>query len=173
LRNDTNNGVPYLPSGPAETSQVDYSKGYSVGYTAVLRPTLVNNFRYGYTRQSFGELGNQTQDMIFFRGLNDSGVVTNNNQYQVPIQNFVDDVSWIKGRHTLQFGGNLNFLRNPQSNNFNSFSSASDNPSWYDTAAFANTGVAGHFDPACSTGPGACTGPAYPAVDSGFGNSYD
>jgi hypothetical protein len=173
LRNDTNNGVPYLPGGPAETSQVDYSKGYSVGYTAVLRPTLVNNFRYGYTRQSFGELGNQTQDMIFFRGLNDSGVVTNNNQYQVPIQNFVDDVSWIKGRHTLQFGGNLNFLRNPQSNNFNSFSSASDNPSWYDTAAFANTGVAGHFDPACSTGPGACTGPAYPAVDSGFGNSYD
>jgi Carboxypeptidase regulatory-like domain len=180
LRNDTDGGVPYLPGGPAETSQVDYSKGYSVGYTAVLRPNLVNNFRYGYTRQSFGELGNQTQDMIFFRGLNDNEgannselAVTNNNQFQVPIHNFVDDVSWIKGRHTLQFGINMNFLRNPQTNNFNSFSSASDNPSWYDTAAFANTGVAGHFDPACSTGPGACTGPAYPAVDSGFGNSYD
>jgi hypothetical protein len=180
LRNDTDGGVPYLPGGAPMTSQVDYSKGYSVGYTAVLRSNLVNNFRYGYTRQSFGELGNQTQDMIFFRGLNDNEgsnnselAVTNNNQFQVPIHNFVDDLSWIKGRHTLQFGANVNFLRNPQSNNINSFTSASDNPSWYDTAAFANTGVAGHFDPGCSTGSGACGGAAYPAVDSGFGNSYD
>jgi hypothetical protein len=64
-------------------------------------------------------------------------------------------------------------LRNPQTNNINSFSSASDNPSWYDTAAFANSGVAGHFDPACSTTSGPCGSPAYPAVDSGFGNNYD
>ena len=180
LRNDFNNGVPYLPGGAPELSQVDYSKGYSVGYTAVLRSNLVNNFRYGYTRQSFGEIGNQTQDELFLRGLNDNSssnnsslVYTNTNKFQVPVHNFVDDISWIKGRHTWQFGGNINILRNPQSGNINSFSSASDNPSWLDTAAMANTGVAGHFDPGCSTGPGACGGAAYPAVDSGFGNNYD
>lgn len=180
LRNDFNDGVPYLPGGPPELSQVDYSKGFSVGYTAVLRSNLVNNFRYGYTRQSIGEIGNQTQDEIFFRGLNDNSssnnaslVYTNNSNFQVPVNNFVDDISWIKGKHTLQFGGNINILRNPQTNNTNSFTSASDNPSWLDTAAMADTGVPGHFDPGCSTGPGACTGPAYPAVDSGFGNSYD
>jgi hypothetical protein len=180
LRNDTNAGVPYLPGEAPELTTVNYSKGYSVGYIAVLRPNLVNNFRYGYTRESFGQIGNQTQDIIFFRGLNDNSspnnaslAVTNSNNYQVPIHNFVDDVSWTKGKHSLQFGFNINILRNPQSNTFNSFSSASDNPSWYDTAAFANTGVPGHFDPGCSTGAGACTGPAYPAVDSGFGNNYD
>jgi hypothetical protein len=180
LRNDFNNGVPYLPGGTAEVSQVDYSKGYSVGYVAVLRSNLVNNFRYGYTRQSFGEIGNQTQDQLFFRNLNDNEgsnnsalAVTSNSKFQVPVHNFVDDVSWIKGRHTLAFGGNINILRNPQSNNINSFTSASDNPSWLDTAAMANTGVPGHFDPACSVTAGACTGAAYPAVDSGFGNSYD
>jgi hypothetical protein len=180
LRNDTNSGVPYLPQQGAELTQVNYSKGYSVGYVAVLRPNLVNNFRYGYTRESFGEIGNQTQDVIFFRGLNDNSssnnsslAVTNSNEYQVPVHNFVDDVSWTKGRHSLQFGFNINILRNPQSNTFNSFSSASDNPSWYDTAALSNTGVPGHFDPGCSTGPGLCGGAAYPSVDSGFGNSYD
>jgi hypothetical protein len=180
LRNDFNDGVPYLPGGTPLLSQVDYSKGYSVGYVAVLRQNLVNNFRYGYTRQSFGEIGNQTQDQLFFRNLNDNEgsnnsalAVTGNSNYQVPVHNFVDDVSWIKGRHTLAFGGNISILRNPQSNNTNSFTSASDNPSWLDTAALANTGVPGHFDPACSTGPGACAGPAFPAVDSGFGNSYD
>jgi len=171
LRNDTNDGVPYLPGGAPEQTQVDYSKGYSIGYSAVLRSNLVNNLRYGYTRQSVGENGNQSQDIIFFRGLNDNSspnnaslVYTNNSNFQVPVHNIVDDVSWIKGRHTLQFGGNINILRTPQSNNTNSFSSASDNPSWLDTAAMANSGAPGHFDPGFE---------GYPAVDSGFGNNYD
>jgi carboxypeptidase family protein len=171
LRNDTDAGVPYLPGGGPESTQVDYSKGYSVGYTAVLRSNLVNNFRYGYTRQSFGQTGNQTQDIIFFRGLNDNSTpnnsslaYTNNSNFQVPVHNFVDDVSWIKGKHTLQFGANIAILRNPQSNNFNSFTSASDNPSWLDLASMAGTGAPGHFDPGFE---------GYPAVDSGFGNNYD
>jgi hypothetical protein len=171
LRNDTNAGAPYLPGQQSELTQVDYSKGYSVGYSAVLRPNLINNFRYGYTRQSYGQIGNQTADIIYFRGLNDNSTsnnsslaYTNSLNYQVPVHNFVDDISWAKGKHTLQFGVNLNFLRNPQSNNTNSFASASDNPSWLDTAAMANTGLAGHFDPGFE---------GYPAVDSGFGNNYD
>jgi Carboxypeptidase regulatory-like domain len=190
LRNDTNGGVPYLPGGGPEVAQVDYSKGYSVGYAAVLRPSLVNNFRYGYTRQSFGQIGNHSADIIFFRGLNDDSspnnaslAVTNTNSFQVPVHNFVDDLSWIKGRHTLQFGGNINFLRNPTANNSGSFSSASDNPSWLDTAAMANTKSPGHLDPGCSqmaTGPCFDKDPVanagvahYPLVNSGFGNNYD
>ncbi len=171
LRNDSDGGVPYLPGGGPLQSTVDYSKGYSIGYSAVLRSNLVNNFRYGYTRQSFGQIGNQTTDTIFFRGLNDNEgpnnselSVTNNNNYQVPVHNFVDDISWIKGKHTFQFGVNVNLLRNPQSGNGNSFSSASDNPSWLDTAAMANSGRAGHFDPGFE---------GYPAVDGNFGNNYD
>lgn len=180
LRNDTDAGVPYLPGGAPELKTVDYSKGYSVGYSAVLRPDLVNNLRYGYTRQSFGEIGNQTKQMILFRALNDNEgannselAITHDNEFQVPVHNIVDDISWVKGRHTLQFGGNMSILRNPQANNINSFTSASDNPSWLDTGAMANTGAPGHFDPACSTTSGGCGGAAYPAVDSGFGNNYD
>jgi hypothetical protein len=171
LRNDFDGGVPYLPGQTPELTKVKYSKGFSVGYSAVLKPTLVNNFRWGYTRESFGEIGNQTQPVIFFRGLNDdstpnfsSRAVTNDNQYQVPVHNFVDDISWIKGKHTFQFGGNIGILRTPQSNNTNSFSSATTNASWFDTAALANTGASGHFDPGFE---------GFPAVDSSFGNNYD
>jgi len=191
LSNNFDDGVPYLPGGAPELTTVNYSKGFAVGYTAVLKPTLVNNFRYGYTRESFGQIGNQTQPVVFFRGLNDnsspnfsSQAVTNNNEYQVPIQNFVDDVSWVKGKHTLQFGANVEFLRNPQSSNLNSFSSAVTNASWFDTAALANTGATGHFDPYCSTTASTTTGscydpvanptePRYPQVNTGFGNNYD
>jgi hypothetical protein len=171
LRNDTNAGVPYLPGGEPEISKVDYSKGFSVGYSAVLRSNLVNNFRWGYTRQSFGQIGNQTAPYVQFRGLNDNSTtnnsslaVTNTSNYQVPVHNFVDDISWIKGKHTLQFGGNLSFLRNPQSNNVNSFSSAVTNASWFIPSGLANQGVAGQFDPAVS---------GFPKVDKGFNNNYD
>jgi hypothetical protein len=171
LRNDNQSDVPYLPGGAPERTLVNYSKGYSVGYTAVLRQNLVNNFRYGYTRESFGQIGNQTEDIIFFRGLNDNStsnnsslVYQNDSIYQVPVHNILDDVSWIKGRHTLQFGVNVNILRNPQANNFNSFSSASDNPSWLDLAAMSGTGAPGHFDPGFE---------GFPGVDPGFANNYD
>src|SRR6266852_186967 len=170
LRNDTNGGVPYLPGGGPEVAQVDYSKGFSVGYAAVLRPTLVNNFRWGYTRQSFGQIGNHTADIIYFRGLNDDSspnnaslAVTNTNSFRVPVNNFVDDLSWVKGRHTLQFGGNINLLRNPQSNNTNSYSDAFANASWLDTAALAESNAPGHFDPDFE---------GLPTINSGFDNNY-
>lgn len=169
LRNDNTAGVPYLPGQPAEQTLVDYSKGFSTGYSAVLRSNLVNNFRWGYTRQSFGQIGNQTQPYIQFRGINDNSTPNNSSlaeiptlAYQVPVHNFVDDISWIKGRHTLQFGGNVNLLRNPQSSTVNSYSSAVTNASWFIPSGLANQG--GAFDP-----------PAFglPQVDPGFNNNYD
>jgi hypothetical protein len=169
LRNDTNAGVPYLPGQGAEQTFVDYSKGFSAGYSAVLRSNLVNNFRWGYTRQSFGQVGNQTKPYVQFRGLNDNSSSNNASlaetstlTYQVPVHNFVDDLSWIKGRHTLQFGVNVNILRNPQSSNINSFSSAVTNASWFIPSGLANQG--GAFDP-----------PVFglPQIDSGFNNNYD
>jgi hypothetical protein len=177
LRNDSNaqseylpTQSPYYPSGPEQTL-VDYSKGFSLGYSAVIRSNLVNNFRWGFTRQSFGEIGNQTAPYVAFRGLNDGngtigGTAAFEYQptltYQVPVHNIVDDLSWIKGRHTLSFGGNINILRNPQSTNASSFSAASTNASWFIPSGLANQG--GAFDPAAF---------GYPAVSESFSTNYD
>jgi len=169
LRNDNTASVPYLPGTPATQDTVDYSKGFSLGYSAVLRSNLVNNFHWGYTRQSLGQIGNQTQQFVQFRGLNDNSTPNNSSfaefpttTFQVPVHNFVDDVSWIKGNHTFSFGTNVNIMRNPQSTNIASFSTAFTNASWFTPSGLANQG--GAFDPAAF---------GLPAVASGFDNNYD
>jgi hypothetical protein len=169
LRNDNQGGVPYLPGQGPETTIADYSKGVTVGYTGVLRPMLINNFRWGYTRQSIGNIGNSSQPFIQFRGLNDNGTpnnstlaVTRSTLFQVPVHNFVDDVSWLKGKHTFQFGVNTAFIRNPRNSYLSSFSDAVDNASWLPSAGIANTKT--DMDPQIS---------GLPVVASSFNNSYD
>ena len=170
LRNDVHATSPYLIGETPLGSNVDYSKGFTVGYTATIRQNLLNNFRYGHTRQSIGVLGNNDTDpFIFFRGLNDNSTpansslaVTRSFSYQTPVHNIVDDISWIRSRHTLQFGTNIRFIRNPRENFLSSFSDAFTNSSGLDTAGLANK--ASPLDPGSH---------GFPAVDAGFNNSYD
>lgn len=173
LRNDVHSTAPYLPGTPPLDSFKDYSKGYAVGYTALLRSNLINNFHYGYTRQSVGDIGNNdTQPFIYFRGLNNNEgsnnselAVTRSNAFQTPVHNFVDDVSWTKGKHTLQFGTNVRFIRNPRENFLSSFSSATTNSSGLDTA-----GIVGSKSP---INPANHSADGLPAVDSAFRLGYN
>ena len=172
LRNDTHNDVPYFVGDSPEQTTLNLSKGFSLGYTAILKPTLINNFRWGFIRQSFANTGNNsTQRFIFFRGLNDnstsnfsSDAVTRSRNFQVPVHNFIDDVSWSKGRHSIQFGVNVARIRNPRTSQLNSFSDGVTNASWLDNSALANTGSTTDMDPAAF---------GFPAVDSSFQNNYD
>jgi hypothetical protein len=170
LRNDAHSTSPYFLGEAPLQSNVDYSKGFTVGYTATLRQNLLNNFRWGYTRQSIGILGNNdSQPFIYFRGLNDNSTptdsslaVTRSQNYQTPVNNLVDDLSWIKGRHTFQFGTNIRFIRNPRESFLTSFSDGVTNASGLDTAGIA--GTSSPLDPGNR---------GLPAVSSGFTNSYD
>ncbi len=160
LANANSNGAPFLPGTVPELTSVNYNKGIIANYSAALTPTLINNFRYGYIRESNGFIGNSTQTWDYFRSI-DQGITRSSN-FQRPINNIYDDVTKIHGRHTFQFGVVGTFLRNPETNSNNSFSDGVTNASWLDTAGIANTGAA--FDPAVY---------GYPAVDSSFNNSYD
>jgi Carboxypeptidase regulatory-like domain len=169
LRNDTQGGVPYFPGQIPEQTLADYSKGVTVGYTGVLSSSIVNNFRWGFTRQSFGQIGNSDKQQILFRALNDNGTTNNSTEavvrtrtFQVPVHNLTDDISWLKGKHTWQFGTNVAFLRNPRSSSQSSFSDGSTNPGWLPAAAIAGTGS--YMDPGAN---------GLPAVASGFGSGYD
>jgi hypothetical protein len=171
LRNDAHSTSPYFLGEAPLQSNVDYSKGFTVGYTATIRQNLLNNFRWGYTRQSIGILGNNdSQPFIYFRGLNDNSTpnnsslaVTRSENYQTPVNNLVDDLSWIRGRHTFQFGTNIRFIRNPRESFLTSFSEGVTNASGLDTAGLANK-------------PGSPLNPSnhgFPAVLKAFDNSYD
>jgi len=170
LRNDVHADSPYLLGQAPLQSDVNYSKGFTVGYTGSLRPNLLNNFRYGYTRQSIGVLGNNDTDpFVYFRGLNDNSTPANSSlaitrsfDYQTPVHNIVDDVSWIRGKHTWQFGTNIRFIRNPRTSLLSSFSRAVTNSSGLDTAGLANKNSP--LNPSLN---------GFPAVSAGFANSYD
>ena len=78
-------------------------------------------------------------DWLYLRGLNtQAGAVTRTRQFfQRPTHTLADDVSWIHGKHTWQFGTQISFVRTPSVSYLASFSDASANASWLDTAGFA------------------------------------
>jgi len=128
LMDDQQQYQPYLPGLSPTRSVDDHSRGFVIGETAILSPAMVNNFRYGLTRQSQGTIGNTDSQTIFFRGLNDNSdpsapySALYSHSLQVPVHNFVDDVSWKKGNHSLTFGTNIRLIRNPRTSWTSSFS---------------------------------------------------
>ena len=63
-----------------------------------------------------------------FEGKGDTNTFTDTRQ--TPTQNFVNDLSWFKGRHTMKVGTNIRFTRVPKNRFQASYLSATINPSW-------------------------------------------
>jgi hypothetical protein len=157
-----------FPGMTPNIAQVTVAKSLAVGYTAVLTNNLINNFHYGFTRQAVDQVGAGNVSYVELRGLDNPGGQANNSyNVAVPVHNFVDDISWIKSKHTIGIGANLRLLGNIKSSYLSSFSDAITNASWLNVSGIANKGT--------SLDPGAPQFSGYnlPAVDPGFNNSWD
>jgi hypothetical protein len=132
-----NPGAPFLPGDAPEQTIADHSKGLALGYIAVLGPSLTNSFHWGFTRQSFGLVGNTDQQWNEFLGL-DQGI-TFSHDFQVPLHNLADDVSWSKGSHTFQFGALIGIARDPRRSNLHSNTIALGTTNWTSPIGFAGT----------------------------------
>src|ERR1700675_1132378 len=99
-----NPGAPFLPGDPPQQTTSDHSKGFALGYTTVISPTLTNSFVWGFTRQSFGVIGNTPNNQAWntFLGM-DQGINYSHN-FQVGLHNLKDDLSWARKTHAFQFG---------------------------------------------------------------------
>ena len=66
LQNDRVSGLgqfgPEFPGDPSARTNYNNNKGIAVGYTAILRANLINNFRYGYVRQGFDQVSSEGCD---------------------------------------------------------------------------------------------------------------
>lgn len=162
LQNDNQGGAPQFPGQPPSSVLLDDSKGFAAGYTAVLSPNKVNTFRWGFTRQAGANSGISQQPEVTLAGLDSPVSFSRSNQFRVPVHNLVDDFSWTKSSHTLQFGANMRFIDNFRSNYYNSFPSANINLGWLLNSGIANRNVP--FDPALE---------GYTPVSDGFGREYD
>ena len=166
LNDSRNPGAPFLPgkyqtlpgelnpSAPMQTIG-DHSKGFVLGYTAVLNPTMVNSFHWGYTRQSFGVVGNTNQQWNEFLGL-DQGINFSHN-FQLPLHNFVDDFTWTKGTHSFQFGTSIKIARNPRTSYLHSNTLALGTTNWTSPIGFA--GTSSTLDPTNITAHPGISGP--------------
>ena len=111
-----------FPGQPPASTLRDNSKGLSAHYTAILKPSLINSLTYGLTRmgQEFSGVGGTgfQFEPTALAPLQNYGARPKGRTN--PLHNFLDDVTWTKGKHTITTGLNFRFSRNSLS----SFTSA-------------------------------------------------
>jgi|SRR5579883_1065608 hypothetical protein len=117
-----------LPSGFGSGTNFNHPWGTSVGLTSTISPTLVNEFRGGFIRTTFGyDPPFNSQDLCVQLGIVNcntpllGGIALiggYNSQieytgdygtYKIPQTGFDynDTLTWIKGRHTIKVGGSI------------------------------------------------------------------
>lgn len=118
---------------PGTTSPVTWShpSGIAVGHTWMISNNLVNNMRYGYTRQAFTSSGDSTGNDISFRFVFQPNGQLHDVSRVTPVHNITDDVSWTHGKHISQYGINFRAISNGRETFANAFDNAVTNPSFY------------------------------------------
>ena len=154
LQKDTTGGPEQFPGQGASFALIDNSKGITAGDTWTLTSNLVNDLRYGYIRQGYGRSGIGSGDYVDFRFLDSPTAETRSTTISVPVNNIIDNLSWAKGTHNIQVGGNWRLVHQNRSSDANSYNSASTNPYW----------LGGNPPDPSLIGA--------ESVGSGFGNSY-
>jgi hypothetical protein len=130
-QSDTEALASQFPDTPAPTIW-SQPKGIVLGEAWTISSSLVNNFRYGLTRQAITQGGDSNSNFINFRFIFQPLAFTRPLSRVVPVHNITDDLSWTKGSHGMQFGTNLRFISNARTSFGTSYDSAIINPSYYD-----------------------------------------
>ena len=119
-----------FPDTPAPTIW-SHPMGIAAGHTWTLNNSMVNNFRYGFTREAFSQQGDSSENAISFRFIFSPLTFSRTLTRITPVQNFTDDFSWVKGNHNFGFGTNVRLIRNRRFSFDNAFDNAITNPSFY------------------------------------------
>ena len=133
LQNDKDNQAQQFPGQTPRFTDLEHNKGFAAGYNAALTSNIVNVLRAGYTRVAIEDAGSSpfsNTHIVTFRGIDNLIDTPRSLRQFIPTWNVVDDLSWSKGAHSLQFGGNLRWIRTNRLNFATSFSSATINKAW-------------------------------------------
>lgn len=119
-----------FPDSPAPTIW-SHPVGIAAGHTWTLTNSIVNTFRYGFTREAFSDQGDSAENSISFRFVFSPRLFSRTVNRVTPVHNLTDDVSWVKGNHSFGFGTNMRFINNSRASLSGAFDSAITNPSFY------------------------------------------
>lgn len=164
LQSDSEPTPPAFPGQPAQTTVLTNNKGFGAGYTYLINNSMVNDLRYGLTRQGVDSAGANTQPVIYFAEVTNPTSVNRSTAFIIPVNNLADNFSWTKHDHNFAFGTNIRFIGDQRVSNAQSFPDGQMNQGWLTrSSTIANS--QGPFDPEVY---------GYPAVDfSNYGNEYN
>jgi hypothetical protein len=111
--------------------------GIALGHTWTASNSIVNRASYGFTRAAFTDQGDANGNFYSFRFVYRPLGFKGSLSRTTPVHNFVDDLSWVKGNHTLQMGANVRLISNNRTSDAASFDNAITNPSFYDCSGFS------------------------------------
>jgi len=163
-QDDVINDPAQFPGQPSASQDTLKNWGLAVGHDWVISNTLMNTFRYGYTKIDSASVGQTSSNYVLFRFIDPLAAETFTAARTTPTHNFVDELSWMKGTHTFKAGVNMRFTRIPSTRDSTSWLSATVNPSW--VSGVGRTYMPGR--PGCTT-PG-CS--QVPAVADTFQSGY-
>jgi hypothetical protein len=164
LQNDSEPTAPAFPGQPGQTTILTNSKGFAAGWSYIISNNMVNDLRYGLTRQGVEDAGAANQPIIFFSEVAQPTSTDYSTSFIIPVHNVVDNVSWTKHDHSFAFGVDFRFIDDRRVSNAQSFPDAQMNQGWLTrSSTIANSH--GPFDPEQY---------GFPAVDfSNYGNEYN
>ncbi len=162
LQSDNQSSTLEFPGQGANSSLYGNNRGIAAGHIWNVNNSLINNFRYGYIRQGGATRGAGSAPNISVAGISSLTSTTTSSIYIVPTHNFADDVTFTKGRHTIQFGFNHRLINDNRYSDSTLYPTGDISAVLLATAAIAGKGTS--LDPAKF---------GYPAVGSTFRTFYN
>lgn len=118
-----------LPAGFASGNNVNHPRGVAGGYTRILTPNLVNEFRFGYNRPFYAYINPQEGEPVSANlgivnanrnALLGGGALIGGSNYEIAYTGdggpyavpehtwqYADSVTWVHGNHTFKAGANI------------------------------------------------------------------
>jgi Carboxypeptidase regulatory-like domain len=168
----TGDGGSQFPHEPANLTVVNTSKALTVGYTATITSSMINDFRFGYIREALDSVGLQSQHFVQFRGMDNLTAETPTKNTAVPVKNWVDDFTKVKGTHTFQVGMNYRLIDDIRASNETSYFSGLINSFWLAGSCISLCPSPTSLQPSAFPNP-ATPGQNFPAVNQSFETNYD
>ena len=124
------------PRFPDTTSPDRWSHpmGLAATHTWLVNNNLTNRFSYGLTRLAYSNQGDSGENALLFRNVFQPLAFTNTFSRVNPTHNITDDLTWVKGNHTVQFGTNIRIIRNKRTDLTSAFDLGIANFGFYEAS---------------------------------------
>ncbi len=130
-QNDTFVTAQQFPDTPTQATW-SHPKALAVGYIWTISPKLINDFRYGITRDAISIQGDSSVNAVTFRQTFSDRAYARSLNRITPVNNFTDNVNWRPSNaHSFDFGTNIRVIRNQRTNFAPAFDNGVMNHSFY------------------------------------------